>query len=187
MERLRTFISIDIEDASILDRLVAVQEELSRSGADLKIVERRNIHLTIRFLGQIPSIMVDEVAKVMERARVPKFNIAIRGLGAFPGISRPRVIWAGVIDSSGSLVKIHKEIELGLRRLGFKRESEEFVPHITLARLKSRRNIERVVQVIRRYEDELFGEMVVKCIRLKRSILTPRGPIYSTLREVQLE
>ncbi len=186
LERIRSFIAIDIEDNSILDKLSMVQNALARSGAKLKLVERENIHITIRFLGNIPLILIDDIAKIIESAKRPKFKIEIRGVGAFPSLNRPRVVWAGVGCGAEIIEEIHRKIEIGLKKLGFKSESEKFVPHITLARIKSGRNVSEIVRVLHDYRDAFFGEMLVEHIRLKKSTLTSRGPIYSTLREISL-
>ena len=186
MERIRSFISIDVEDEGVLRGLTGVQSALVKTGADLKLVKPENIHLTLRFLGEIPVVLVDEIFKVMQSAVRPPFEMEVKGLGAFPSVTRPRVIWAGVSDGAEAVVEIHRKIEAGLKRLGFRPEDKRFTAHITIARVKSRRNVERLLRVFQEYRNAVFGRMLVDCIRLKKSVLTPRGPIYTTLREVQL-
>ncbi len=186
LERVRAFISIDVEDEDILRGLMGVQSALMKTGADLKLVRRENIHLTLRFLGEIPVILIDDIFKIMKSAACSPFEMEVRGLGAFPSKVRPRVIWAGVGDGSEDVEGIFRKLEFGLKRLGFKPEAQRFTAHITIARVKGRRNVGRLLSVFQEYGDVVFGRMKVKCIRLKKSILTPRGPIYTTLREVEL-
>ncbi len=184
-ERVRAFIAVDIEDPNLVSRLVSIRDAFVATGAPMKPVEDQNMHITIRFLGEIPVTIVDEVYQVMSTVRFQRFRIRLYGVGAFPNTSRPRVIWVGVREGADELARIYREIERGLRRLGFRPEREEFVPHITLARLKGSRNLDRVVKLLNQYAEIDVGEMTVEVIRLKQSILTRSGPIYRTLREVR--
>ncbi|ABM80255.1 RNA 2',3'-cyclic phosphodiesterase [Hyperthermus butylicus] len=186
-ERIRAFIAVDIEDPSIVAKLVQIRDSFVATGAPMKPVEDQNLHITLRFLGNIPLSLVDEIEKIIRDAKPRRVVIRIRGVGAFPSPARPRVVWVGVEEGEGAkeLERLYREIERGLRRLGFKPEREEFVPHVTLARLKGSRNIDRVVKLLNELADIEVGEIVLESVRLKQSILTPRGPIYKTLREVK--
>ena len=184
VERIRSFISVDIEDPVIVGRLASIRDAFVAIGAPMKPVEDQNLHITIRFLGEIPVTMIDEVYRVLASIEFKRFRVKLVGVGAFPSIARPRVIWVGVREGFDELRRIYEGIEKGLRRLGFRPEREEFVPHVTLARLKGSRNIDRVVKLLREYQDYEFGEIDVGVVRLKQSILTRSGPIYRTLREV---
>ncbi len=185
-ERVRTFISVDVEDPLILDKIERIKETILATNANLKPVERENIHLTLRFLGEIPVALIDEIYKVMLSVKAEPFEIEIRGVGAFPRITSPRVIWVGVVEGADKLKEIHKQLETGLRKLGIRPDSKGFEPHITIARVKSARNKQRLIKVLYELEDIEIGKMIVTCIRLKQSILTFKGPIYKTLREVKL-
>jgi len=185
-ERVRTFISVDVEDPLILDKIERIKETILATNANLKPVERENIHLTLRFLGEIPVALIDEIYKVMLSVKAEPFEIEIRRVGAFPKITSPRVIWVGVVEGADKLREIHKQLETGLRKLGIRPDSKGFEPHITIARVKSARNKQRLVKVLYELEDIEIGKMIVTCIRLKQSILTFKGPIYKTLREVKL-
>ncbi len=186
METLRVFIAIDIEDPNILSRLIMLRDTIVSTNVPMKPVEDQNIHITLRFIGNVPRPLVDMITRdVLSKLRFNKFSIVLKGLGAFPNTSRPRVIWVGVEKGYEELKKIRDEIERGLRRLGIKPEKEEFVPHITLARIKGSRNISSLVKLLIEYADVEIGEMLVNSIRLKKSVLTPKGPIYTTLYEVK--
>ena len=186
-ETVRAFIAVDIEEPTVVSRLVKIRDSFVATGAPMKPVEDQNMHITLRFLGNIPLSLADEIERIIRDARPRRVVIRLRGVGAFPSIARPRVIWVGVEDGEGAreLKRLYEEIERGLRRLGFKPEREEFVPHVTLARLKGSRNIDRVVKLLTELADVEVGEVVLESVRLKQSILTPRGPIYRTLREVR--
>lgn len=186
-ERVRSFISIDVEDPLILDRIERIKETLLSTGAYMKPVEKENIHLTLRFLGEIPVALIDEIYKVLLNVKAKPFEIEIKGLGAFPRTSNPRVIWVGVVKGVEELKNIHKQIESGLRKLGIRPDTKGFEPHITIARVKSGRNKSKLVKILNQLADVELGVMKVTNIRLKQSILTFKGPIYKTLREVKLE
>jgi len=183
---VRCFISVDVEDANLLDGVMEVISQLASTRAHIKPVERENIHLTLRFLGEIDPSLIDRIYRVLQSIAFKPFTMKIERLGAFPSISNPRVIWLGVSTGANELKNIHSQLERGLEDLGFKREREEFIPHITIARVKSSRNKALLVKKIMELQNVEIGEMVVDTIRLKQSILTPRGPIYKTLREVKV-
>jgi len=182
LSMVRTFIAIDIEDDETRGRLASVRDYLLDSRADLKPVATENIHLTLRFIGEIPVSKVNEICSILqENLRFKPFKMRIEGLGVFPNIHRPRVVWAGVTEGSSQLTELHSTIESLLRRLRIPPSREKFVPHITIARVKSGRNIARLVKYIEQYINEFFGEIIVDKVKVKRSILTPQGPIYSDL------
>src|SRR3990170_5465846 len=95
-EPIRSFIAFDINNQEILKRLTEVQEKLAKSGADLKLVAPQNIHVTMRFLGDIQPSMVDKIHSEMEQAVFTPFNVEIHGVGAFPNTKYARVVWAGI-------------------------------------------------------------------------------------------
>jgi 2'-5' RNA ligase len=182
---LRVFVAIDIGDAEILSRLENARDLILSTKADVKPVSRENMHITLRFIGEVPLELANEICKALETIRFKPFKIRIKGVGVFPNISRPRVIWAGVDGDVEKLVSLHDEVEARLRKLGLPGEKEKFIPHVTLARVKSGRNREALVKTIMSISDMVFGEITVDRILLKRSILTPSGPIYSDICSVR--
>ena len=181
---IRAFFSFDIEDQTIVRRLTEVQRTLINTGADLKIVKPQNIHLTIRFLGDISPAMVDAIHEEMKQISFTPFTVELRGLGAFPKLNYPRVVWAGIRKGADELKDVFEQLEPRLRGLGFKPDSKGFSPHLTIARVRTGRNKAQLVKLIQELADYEFGAVKAECLRLKKSDLTPRGPIYSTLREV---
>lgn len=181
---IRSFLAFDIEDERVLWRLEEVQGLLANTGADLKPVKIQNIHLTVRFLGDVSLPMVDAIYEEMKQVSFTPFDVTLRRLGAFPRLSRPRVIWAGIKKGADELVNVFKQVEPRLRGLGFKPDNKGFSPHLTIARVRSGRNKVQLEKVVRELENRDFGTIRAECLRLKKSVLTPKGPIYSTLREV---
>jgi 2'-5' RNA ligase len=183
-EGIRSFIAFDLDDESVLKRIAEAQAMLIKTGADLKAVEPQNIHVTIRFLANISSGMVEGVYEKMKRVQFIPFNIRLHGLGAFPNVRSPRVCWAGITDGSEQLRGIFSQLEPGLRALGFAPDPKGFSPHLTIARVRSARNKAELARSLGANENFDFGQINAACLRLKKSDLTPRGPVYSTLREV---
>ena len=181
---LRSFFAFDIEDQTIIRRLSKVQGMLTKAGADLKLVKSQNIHLTIRFLGDIHPPMVDAIYEEMKHLSFDPFTMELKGLSAFPKLNYPRVVWVGIKKGANELTTIFEQLEPRLRGLGFKPDSKGFSPHLTIARMRTGRNKAILAGIIRELENYEFGAFKAKCLRLKKSDLTPRGPIYTNLREV---
>lgn len=186
-ERVRAFIAVDIEEPAMVSRIVSIRDAFVATGAPMKPVEDHNLHITLRFLGDTPLSLMDELERIVREAQPRRVALRLRGVGAFPSIERPRVIWVGVEPGPGAdeLRRIYGFIERGVRRLGWRPEREDFVPHVTIARLKGRRNIEKVVRLLHEMADVEVGEVYLEAVRIKQSILTRAGPIYRTLREVR--
>ncbi len=182
--RLRIFIAVDIEDPLIVGRIERVKDAITSTGVPMKPVETQNLHITLRFIGEVPLSTVEEVKDVLRSLNFKPFRIKLAGLGAFPSPSRPRVVWIGVAEGGEELARLRDEIERGLREIGIQPERQKFHPHLTIARVKGTRNIHSLVRIISEYSDYEFGEVMVDRVRLKKSILTRKGPIYETLLEV---
>ncbi|MCS7097051.1 MAG: RNA 2',3'-cyclic phosphodiesterase [Candidatus Methanomethylicia archaeon] len=185
MSLIRAFIAIDVSE-EIIYELIKVQESLKLLDLDIKFVERENIHLTLKFLGEIPQEKINRVCNVMKNMYFPKFYLEVKGLGVFPFISKPRVIWAGVSEGYQNIVEIFHFLDSNLKKLNFKSEVGEFTPHITLGRFKSGRNVHLLANFIQDYRNISFGKFAVGFVCLKKSVLTPRGPIYSDLFKMEL-
>lgn len=182
-ETIRSFIAFDIDSESILKRITDVQNLIAKTGADLKLVEPKNIHVTLRFLGNITLKIAEKIFEEMKKVQFTPFDVRIHGLGAFPNPRYPRVLWAGIIEGAEQLQNICNQLEPRLHSLGFKLDPKGFSPHLTIARVKSGRNKAELAKCITENVNHEFGIIRAECLRLKRSDLTPKGPIYSTLKE----
>ena len=182
-ERIRSFIAFDMDNEQVLVRLAAAQKLLRETGADLKFVEPQNIHVTMRFLGDISPGMVDKIHQAMTNVRFTPFSIQLRGLGVFPSLNYPRVVWAGMTEGADQLKSIFTQLEPQIRGLGFAADSYGFSPHLTIARVRSGANKQHLADLVTKKSDYEFGVIKADCLRLKRSVLSPKGPTYSTLRE----
>lgn len=177
----RGFISADITPG---EALVAVLGEMARSRADLKIVKPQLLHVTLKFLGDTDEGIVDDIRSRIEDAcrGVEPFKLRLQGMGAFPSLSNIRVVWIGMQDGD-VLGQIASRLDLSLKDLGFERDKKGFVPHLTVARARTARNIVNVQEILRRNIATDYGEYEVDRILLKKSVLSPQGPTYSTVRE----
>ncbi|NIR87882.1 RNA 2',3'-cyclic phosphodiesterase [Candidatus Bathyarchaeota archaeon] len=183
-EMIRSFIAFDIKNESVLRHFSEVQGTLLNTGADLKLVKPENIHITMRFLGNISLHMVDLIHEEMKKLTFTPFDVEIKGLGAFPSLGYIRVIWTGIRKGADELANIFNQLEPSLRQLGFRPDKKGFSPHLTIARVKTGRNKAELVRCAQELADYEFGVVRADCLRLKKSVLTPKGPIYSTLKEV---
>ena len=183
LESIRSFLAFDMENDTVLNRLAAVQNLLVQTGADLKLVEPRNIHITVRFLGDITPNMAEKIFEEMKKIQFAPFNVCISGLGAFPDLRYPRVVWAGMTEGADQAKNVFSQLEPRLRGLGFTPDPKGFSPHLTIARVKSGRNKAQLAEFVNKNANYDFGAIKAECLRLKKSDLTPKGPIYSTLKE----
>ena len=183
-DQIRSFISIDLDDEKVLSQVESVMSSLSSLGGDLKPVERENIHLTLKFLGNVSATKLDEIRSTLAQVTFPPFSVEIKGAGAFPSLNRMNVIWVGVGEGWSQVELIFEQTEKLLHQLGFSRETRPFSPHITVARVKSGRKRDEIAAFLAHLTDESFGTFRVESVRLKQSVLSPSGPKYSTLHEV---
>jgi len=182
-EQIRSFIAFDLQNDSVINRLAAAQKMLIQTNADLKLVEPTNIHVTVRFLGGINVEMVEKVYEAMKTVKFSPFNIQLHGLGVFPTLNYPRVVWAGITDGAQKLTSIFEQLEPQIHELGFAPDPKGFSPHLTIARVRSGANKQRLVDLVSKQANYDFGIIRADCLRLKKSQLSPKGPTYSTLKE----
>jgi 2'-5' RNA ligase len=182
-QSIRSFIAFDIESDAVLNRLASAQSQLIQTGGDLKLVEPQNIHVTVRFLGNITPATAEKIFEEMKQVQFTPFTVQIKGIGAFPNPQYSRVIWAGITQGADQLKNVFSQLEPKLQGLGFTPDNRGFSPHLTIARVRSGRNKQQLADFITKNANYEFGTINAKCLRLKKSTLTPKGPIYSTLKE----
>lgn len=192
MELVRSFVAIEIPP-EVTAELAAVEEKLKAGRHPLvKWVDPQIVHLTLKFLGNVP---VDTIPQIVEAATrriepLPRFSLQIGGTGAFPEWQRPQVIWVGIRGETSRLATLHKELEAALSPLGFPPESRAFSPHLTIGRLRDRASPEdkrEFGQWARSLIFQAGSSFEVHALWLMKSQLTPDGPIYSKLAAVDLK
>jgi RNA 2',3'-cyclic 3'-phosphodiesterase len=182
-EFVRAFLAFEIEEEAVKKKLIDTQTLAVKTGADLKPVEPENIHMTIRFLGDITLNMADKIYVETQKVQFKPFPVQLLGIGVFPNLNFPRVLWAGIAQGAEQLQNIVNQIEPRLQSLGLTPDRNAFSPHITIARVRSARNKADLAEFVTKNSKYDFGAVEARCLRLKRSELTPNGPIYSTLKE----
>ena len=187
MSRTRTFIAVALTKP-IRERIVALQDELSRGEAEVKWTEAENIHVTLLFLGEVPNEELPAICRLVSQTvqgREP-FGLSVEAVGCFPNIRRPRIVWVGVGAGTQELLKIHDDLEAPLFDLGFRKEDRKYTPHITLGRVKSDRPTEKLTAAIQRHAGWHGGEMTVQEIHVMSSELTRNRPVYTVLARAKL-
>jgi len=179
----RCFIAVDVDDPEVRAAILRAQRVLETTGADVRSVEGENVHITLRFLGEIPEAMSMRVATLVRGISFTPLSLSFEGVGVFPAPSRPSVVWAGIEGDVPELLRVFTELEEGLKALGFEPERRPFQPHLTLCRVRSGRNRAQLMEAVWSMEGERFGQLRVVRIKLKKSVLTRAGPIYSNLAE----
>jgi RNA 2',3'-cyclic 3'-phosphodiesterase len=182
-EQIRSFIAFDMDNTAVISKLSAAQKQLVETGADLKIVEPQNIHVTIRFLGDISTGMVEKIYDAMKSVQFTPFTVQLCGLGVFPSLNYPRVVWVGMIKGAEQLKSIFSQLEPKVQALGFPADHYGFSPHLTIARVRSARNKPQLIDFVEKKATYDFGTINADCLRLKRSVLSPKGPTYTTIKE----
>ncbi len=153
----------------------------------LKLVKPENVHLTLKFLGNVEEREIQEIEDGLSFIReTPSFNISLCGLGAFPNNKKPRVIWMGVKEGFDEIKNLQGKIDSSLESAGFNRDMR-FHPHYTLARVKFLNNKQGLMDFLKGKRFLAFGEHTAERVVLMESRLSPRGPEYSVIREFRLE
>ena len=185
MSEIRAFLAIDLDD-DLKPKINKVIKEFKKIDTRIKFVELQNLHLTLKFFGDIDTngldLLENAIANVL--ADFNPFSIRIKGCGAFPNTKRIKVIWVG-IDGDSIIKDLHDKLDKEFSKLGFDKD-RKFSTHLTIGRMKSGKNKNQVKSTIEEFEDIEIGEMEVTQISLKKSTLTPQGPIYEDLKIFEL-
>lgn len=187
MSTQRLFIAVDLEE-SLKQAMDSFMEPLRKAGADVKWVQPGNLHITLKFLGEVAE---EKTALIVETARralkgYRQFEITLSRLGTFPPAGKPRVIWIGIEDAGGQLVAMGRSLEEAFAQIGFPAEPRPFKPHLTLGRVRSPRGVERLQTVLAKSAMPATKSMNVEKVLLFRSVLTSAGPIYTVLEKIDL-
>jgi RNA 2',3'-cyclic 3'-phosphodiesterase len=179
---VRAFIAIELPD-SVKSFLKQISAELKLCGGNVKWVRPESIHLTLKFLGSVSTNLlprIQEAASPLFRDQKPT-RLQVSGLGAFPGLRKPRVVWAGLEDPAGVLIPLAGRLETALEPLGFQKENRPFNPHLTLGRFKSNERSAELIETIRQKMDIAGPSFVADHAVLFESILKPSGAEYIEL------
>lgn len=186
---MRTFIALEIS-AEIQSELARLISHLKTSGADVKWVRPEIVHLTLKFLGEIGEDRIGQIGSELDdiSASIKPFELSIKEVGAFPKIEHPRVIWVGLDKGADETKHLAAVVDEAMSRLGFPRESRPFEGHLTIGRVRSSKNIDKL-------KDKISSSILqikpcscnISSVILFQSTLTPHGSIYTKLHESKLQ
>lgn len=181
---MRCFIAIPLT-GDITQGLSKIQSQLKETGADVGWIKSDNIHLTLKFLGDVEETKVKIICQKLKEVvnKSACFESGIEKLGTFPSISNPRVVWIGMSKNEDKIIKLQQRIEEILEPLGFEKELRPFHPHLTLGRVKSKKNINQLIEKLKSLPVPPFEPIIVDRIILFQSILKPTGAEYTALDE----
>lgn len=180
---IRAFIAVTLAE-SVVEEIAKVRALLQQARGDLRWTRMESLHLTLKFLGDIHRNQVEPVLGALREvvSAHPPLQVVAQGLGAFPNLKRPRVLWVGL--QGEGLAEMSAAIETALTPLDFPPEDREFTPHLTLGRVRSLRGWKDVLAIVKEHANTLFGESVIDRVTLYQSDLRPEGAVYTSLGSI---
>jgi 2'-5' RNA ligase len=189
-QTVRTFVAIEISEP-VRRAAAKLIETLGTAAADVKWVDPQNLHLTVKFLGDVSLKETARICQAVQKAaaEVEPFELALGGVGAFPKIERPRTIWIGGHCEAGgtdTMSLLHEKIEQRLAKLGFRKDSRRFQAHLTIGRVHRGSGMADLAQLIQENAGLQFGKTTVREAVVFSSELTRKGPTYHPLGRATL-
>jgi 2'-5' RNA ligase len=180
---IRTFIAVEL-DSGFIEKISQLQAKFS--AFDLRFVDPELVHITLKFLGDVDESTIPSLSAALDSMECEPFEAKLGGLGVFPKPSNPKVLWLG---ATGNFRTLYENVENVLKPFKFEKDNREFTAHATLARIKFLKKDQRnaFIDIVRASKDLELGNMWVNKVLLKKSTLTPQGPIYETLHTVYLD
>jgi len=176
---VRAFVALELPDG-IRERMRSAQDILRACSARLNLVDPAQIHITLKFLGEVPERNLPRLTDALKSIRFTPFPVSV-GAVTLNNPRRPHTVWC-TIDDQGKGNLLFSQVEEVLEPLGFPRETRGFTPHATLARVKV--PDPSLLPAVRSLGEKTYGDCIIPGMKLKKSTLTPRGPIYEDLLEV---
>lgn len=179
---MRLFVSVDLEPG-LEEKVKEVQDRVKETGADVKMVEPENLHFTIKFLGEVPEERVREAEEIIEGSLkdVRAFRISVEGFGYFGPPAHIRTLWVDVKEGRKELLDLMGKVGGTLNQIR-KDDFSRPVAHLTIGRVRSGKNREQLLKEAEALKGVKLGEMDVKEVKLKKSVLTGSGPVYSDVK-----
>jgi len=185
--RVRSFIAILLDEA-VRGAIAAELDHLKPLARSVAWVPPQNLHLTLKFLGELEAEALQAVKEGLAEgaSKAEPFTLTFRGLGTFPGLARPRVIWVGVAQGARECQALQARVDEALARRGLPKEARSYTPHLTIGRVRAPRGLAALQQAMSQAVGKDFGTQSVRSISLMRSDLHPTGARYSELYTVSL-
>jgi RNA 2',3'-cyclic 3'-phosphodiesterase len=180
-ETIRAFISIEVPEI-VKQRVDQLQVRLKASGGDVRWVRSVGLHVSLKFLGQVPSAKVPAIIESLETvvSHGHRPQISIGGIGAFPDLKNPRVVWVG-LDADERLMRLQEGVENALEHLGFVTDERAFRPHLTVGRVRTARGRTALVRALEKEQNFSAGDYELKELCLMKSDLKSQGAVYAPL------
>jgi len=187
METVRAFIAAQIGD-KLREALSGVIDELKKSDPYVKWVKPENLHVTLKFLGEVGPDKIDAIKSEMQKtaAQDKKFSLLVSGIGVIPNPRYPRVVYSNLVDDRQKLRNLSKRLDETMTRLGFEPEERDFLPHLTIGRVKSFKAKSLLIMKIREFHKREIGRLDVGGVHLIKSELKPTGVIYTEMARAAL-
>lgn len=177
---MRTFVAVEVSNKEVLEAIKKIQSSLK---IDAKPIDLQSMHFTLQFLGEVSDDMLENIQQVLSSVEFESFDVSFQSIGVFPKSGFARIIWVGV-DERGAwyLTELARKVTTVLSSLGFKSD-KPFQPHVTIFRVKNK--INNITDELKKIKDSSFGVQRISDIKLKKSVLTPKGSVYSDLYVVK--
>ena len=183
---MRAFLSLDLENIEVKKEIEKIQYELSKIKAKIKLVETSNLHFTLKFFPHIEFEDINKIIRIVDNLQLEEIEIKYNKIGVFPNYNKISVIWIGIDqESTNQISNIYNLINNKLKDSDIQKD-QRFVPHLTIARVKKCEDNKYIQEVIEKYKNIIFGQEKINKIKLKKSILTSNGPIYSNLHVLNM-
>lgn len=184
---MRLFVAIEMSEP-IRRALEQAIDQLRSSRTPVKWVEPQNIHLTLKFLGEVPEARLERARQIVRdcAASAVPFDLIVKGAGAFPDMRRPRVVWAGACDQPPVAAALAAQLNERMEEIGVEREERPFQNHVTLGRMREPRPAPELTEALKAFAQREFGMMRVEQITLMRSDLRREGPLYTPIERAPL-
>jgi 2'-5' RNA ligase len=187
--KVRTFIAVEIS-SEVRGKTQRLISALAATSANVKWVEPENLHLTLKFLGDVEMLEVPQLCQAVDEAvaDLPPFDVQFHGAGAFPSVERPRTVWVGMTAGSEEMVALHDALEQRLAALGFRSDGRRFRPHLTIGRVRSSSpsEIRVLASLLADQRDFVGGSGDVSEVVVFSSELSRAGPAYEPLSHAEL-
>ncbi len=184
-ETVRSFLAIEL-DEDLVPKILDVQKEFKKTNSNIKYVPSQNMHFTLKFFGNIDLDMVEDISVAVLKVikDYSSFDLNIKKCGCFPNKNVIKVLWLG-LDEGSPIKDLQRDLDKEFKKLGFKKE-RNFISHLTIGRVKSPKGKKEIRNAIEKLENIEIGQMTVSKICLKKSTLTPQGPIYEDIKVFEL-
>lgn len=187
METVRAFIAAQIGD-KLREALSGVIDELKKSDPYVKWIKPENLHVTLKFLGEVEADKIDAIKSEMQNiaASDKPFSLSVSGIGVIPNPRYPRVVYSNLVDNDQKLKNLSQRLDEAMTLLGFEPEERDFLPHLTIGRVKSFKAKSLLIMKIREFHKREIGTLDVRSVRLIKSELMPAGAIYTEMANAAL-